>query len=119
LSTAARVSASPVAGNSRVDSGVSNQDSGVSHSNSLDHESQETNEVSPEVAVVAVDNHHNNANEGEDVKYKGIDKVSNEKSSSSLAGTTNTHRDKDSADDHDKNSSMEESEEGTNQLEEG
>jgi len=81
----------PSTSDSWVESCVTNHDSEVSHSNSLKNEKDKSNKVSPERAVVAIDDHEDDGNQGKDVEDKGINKVSNEETRSSLAAANNTH----------------------------
>jgi len=52
----------PVASTSWVESSISNHDSEVSHSNSLEDEKNESDDVSPDGAVVTVDDHKDDGN---------------------------------------------------------
>jgi len=81
----------PVASVGWVESGIADHDSEVSHSDRLEDKEAEADQVAPEVAVITVDDHKNNANQSEDVEDEGIYKVSNQKSRSSLACSDDTH----------------------------
>jgi len=52
----------PVAFTSWVESSITDHDSEVSHSNSLEDEKNESDDVSPERAVVAIDDHEDDRN---------------------------------------------------------
>jgi len=52
----------PVAFTSWVESSITDHDSEVSHSNSLEDEKNESDDVSPERAVVTIDDHEDDRN---------------------------------------------------------
>jgi len=83
-----------------IESSVSDEDSGLSHSESLEDEEYESKQVTPKVAVTAVHNHGNDRDQSEDVNYKRIYKVSDEKSWILLAGSSNAKRHKDDGNKH-------------------
>jgi len=70
-------SCGPVASASWVESSIADHDSEVSHSDGLKNKKKEADQVSPEIAVIAIDDHKDNTDQSEDVEDERIYKVSN------------------------------------------
>jgi len=85
-------SSRPVALGVWIESSISDHNSAVSHSDCLNNKENEAKNVGPEVAVVAVDDHGNNRDKSEDVKYKRKYEVGNKESRSSFACPYDTQR---------------------------
>jgi len=109
-------SSGPVALSVRIESGITNHNTEMSHSYGLNNEENEAKDESPQGAVMAVDDHGNNSDEGEDVKYKRIYKVSNKESGSSFACSDDSHRGEDSGDNHNNNTTRKHGDNTHNQL---